>query len=219
MGQRRPHAQRAVVARLTQVPKQAQITPSRKTQPLQTSFSHSTPACTHQFGEVNFSQEEIRGFQPKVQVRLFRAWEEQDSESQRSARSLLRLFLLPACCSLLFSLSPALLPQDAFSVGVLLLPSLGSQSSRTPPGYGEGGTAKSVGETGERELIEDPPFLRSEGVGSVQVLQLLDPRTLPGPDILLGDGAQESPVLQHAPLCGEGAQGQRSHGSGFPWLP
>ena len=59
---------------------------------------------------------------------------------------------------------------------------------------------KNVGETGDRGPVECLPCLRSRGAGRVQVTQLLDPRTLLGADILLGDGAQERSVLQYAPL-------------------
>lgn len=45
-----------------------------------TSFSSSGGRYTHQFGEVNFCQKEVRGFQPEVQVRLLRAEEEQEPE-------------------------------------------------------------------------------------------------------------------------------------------
>lgn len=109
-------------------------------------------------------------------------------------------------------------PRVAFTAGVQLLPSGGSQSPRTPPRWG-GRVAKSTGRQ-ERGTQDSPPFRGPQGVSGKHVPQLLDRRTLAGADILLGDGAHKRPVLQQAPLCGEreGGRGQ-GHRVRVPFPP
>lgn len=161
------------------------------------SFSSSARGCTHQFGEVNFRQKEVGGFQPEVQVRLLRAEEEQEPEVRR-APGPRRLLPLPGMGLPPFSPAPALRsgwpsqPEFSFSP-------LGAPGHRPT---GEGGMAKSTGRQ-ERGTRDSPPFGGSQGVSGKHVPQLLDGRTLAGADILLGDGAHKRPVLQQAPLCRE----------------